>query len=608
MENLYYYADPITYQQQGPIPLSELQTLISNGTLSTTTLVWNNTLPTWIPIQQISSIVQPSSSSSHPILPNTPQPPLSTILSSAAATTTSTVIAKASISSSTPQEHIPSSTTSSTTTSLPVSSSIQYFYADNTGTQMGPIPQEAFISLLEAGYVNKDTLVWTTTMPSWLPMIQYTPLAQYLEKYLHVHSPDSNISKETKQISRKRTREEDNIASSSHSTNTNNTSKDTTVPPSSNMSHNETENTDSGTDDDNDGDETKDGNHTTDTLLSSQNEVPGEKQKKRRNRKKKNKANGPNTWIYVSGLPLDTNEDEIHNFFRIAGMIRVMDGHGTPRIKLYRTTIESSDPHHHESKTILKGDCSICYLMPESVELAIELFDGTEFRKGYNIQVEEAKFDKKDDHAVGENNSSSLSASSHKPGMDMYSGLLSASTGTNNSKGGIKTHRLTPEEHAARIRAIEQAARLSWAEEGDESFGLRIVVIKHMFNPYDPETQKSNFSNELIEEIQPEVEGICGTVHKIIVFPLHPEGVVLVKFKSAGSAIACLNQFSGRYFGGQVLQVELWDGHTDYRSTSIKQHQSSNSNSKHNHDQTTISKDEEDRLDEFGKWLESGGE
>jgi hypothetical protein len=49
--------------------------------------------------------------------------------------------------------------------------------------------------------------------------------------------------------------------------------------------------------------------------------------------------------------------------------------------------------------------------------------------------------------------------------------------------GGSGGASLSKEEQVARIRAMEQRAALSWAEEGDESLGLHVVVLKGLFDP-----------------------------------------------------------------------------------------------------------------------------
>ena len=44
----------------------------------------------------------------------------------------------------------------------------------------------------------------------------------------------------------------------------------------------------------------------------------------------------------------------------------------------------------------MKGDCSICFNAPESVEMALELLDGGYLRIGSQISVTKAQFQKKE--------------------------------------------------------------------------------------------------------------------------------------------------------------------------------------------------------------------
>lgn len=621
MDLPYYYADPVTQRQKGPITTQELQSLLRTNVLTKHTLVWKPSFSAWIPIAEIFSQIQQTEEERQGTGTET-----YTISGTNSAIVT--VPVSSTVSSTVVHSLAPlSSSSSSSSLSSIGSSTVMYYYADETGTQIGPVAQEAFISLLEAGYITKNTLVWTNSMENWLPIIDYPPLYLYLgQTFEKIQQPHTKNSDTIDELSRKRKRSESNdqiplrsLANDNPSTDSNisnNRSDDGgvhSIPPKSNFAPPNIMEKDTEEDDD------ENVNQPEGSTLVFPNETQQNKPKKRSQKKKhRQTTTEPNTWIYITGLPLNTNEHEIVDYFRKAGMIRLADGHGNPRINLYRTTMESSEPNQL-SKSVLKGDCSLCYLMPESVELAIELFDGAEYRPGYKLTVEEATPDQTDNHAsqsFGKGNldtvSSTSSISSSHPkrnannGDIMYSGLLSSSA-TSNKTATLKARSLTPEEHTARIRAIEQAARLSWAEEGDETFGLRIVVIKRMFDPYDPETRLPTFEKDLIEEIQPELEAHCGTVHKIIVFPLHPDGVVLVKFKSAGAAVACLNQFTGRFFGGRSLQVELWDGHTDYRSSTIvtvvKNRTGNNTSSTMDN---PLSNDEEDRLADFGKWLESG--
>lgn len=86
---------------------------------------------------------------------------------------------------------------------------------------------------------------------------------------------------------------------------------------------------------------------------------------------KKQPGERKNTAVYVSSLPLDATVDEVAAVFSRCGVIaEEIDGRN-PRIKLYTT--ESGD---------FKGDALIVYFRPESVQLAIQMLDDTDFRLG----------------------------------------------------------------------------------------------------------------------------------------------------------------------------------------------------------------------------------
>lgn len=53
-------------------------------------------------------------------------------------------------------------------------------------------------------------------------------------------------------------------------------------------------------------------------------------------------------------------------------------------------------------------------------------------------------------------------------------------------------------------------------------------------------------------------------------FPLHPEGVVTVRFKQAEPAEACVSVMNGRFFGGNKLVAHMWDGFTQYHGVRLR--------------------------------------
>jgi len=80
--------------------------------------------------------------------------------------------------------------------------------------------------------------------------------------------------------------------------------------------------------------------------------------------------------------------------------------------------------------------------------------------------------------------------------------------------------------------------------------------------------------------------GKVGEIEKVTIFDNNPEGAVAVKFKEAKAAEVCVTSMKGRFFGGQKIDCDFWDGVTNYM---VKE-----------------SEDKEDaRLESFGDWLEN---
>ncbi|KAK8797097.1 hypothetical protein WA158_004307 [Blastocystis sp. Blastoise] len=222
-----------------------------------------------------------------------------------------------------------------------------------------------------------------------------------------------------------------------------------------------------------------------------------------------------NSWIYITNLPKDVNEDILNEVFSKYGIIQLNEN-GEPRIKLYRN-----------DKGELKGDASICYLREESVALAIKMMDDYPLRytDKENISVSQAVFEKKE--------------------------------GTKRINDDITT------EKARKIRKIQQTQQLSWAESGlEDEKGLRIVVLENVFDLKD--TTRPHFVDELESDM---MEGCsaCGDVVKITVFETNPNGIVVVKFKSPLQAEECVKVMNGRFFAGRQLKAYFWDGVTNYK-------------------------------------------
>lgn len=78
-----------------------------------------------------------------------------------------------------------------------------------------------------------------------------------------------------------------------------------------------------------------------------------------------------NTAVFVTSVPLDVEFDEIRDVFSKCGVIAEEIDSGRPRIKMYM-----------DDDGNFKGEALVVYFRPESVNLAIQMLDETEFRLG----------------------------------------------------------------------------------------------------------------------------------------------------------------------------------------------------------------------------------
>ncbi|CAM9179509.1 unnamed protein product, partial [Hapterophycus canaliculatus] len=268
-----------------------------------------------------------------------------------------------------------------------------------------------------------------------------------------------------------------------------------------------------------------------------------QKKAKKKNKKKKRglqwNKKATNLWVYAQGLPIDVTMEEIREHFNKCGIIATDPLTQQPKIKIYKD--EEGNP---------KGDGSVCYVKPESVEMAINVLHEGQLRPGVTIEVSKAVFEQK--------------------GQSF-----------DNSK------RLKVND--ARVKVARAAAEqaLSWAESDDTGAtkgGLKIVVVENMFQPSDFEKNET-FGEELEADLLAEGEKL-GPVEKITVFSKNNKGPVVIKFGTAYAASECVKVFDGRFFGGRKLSCHFWDGVTNY---TIKEEDE---------------KEEAQRLDAFGDWLE----
>lgn len=222
--------------------------------------------------------------------------------------------------------------------------------------------------------------------------------------------------------------------------------------------------------------------------------------------------------VYVSGLPLDTTDEEFIEMMSKYGIIMQDPDTGKPKIKLYR-----------DSNGQLKGDGRCCFLKRESVDLAINLLDDSNY-KGHVLHVEQAEF-----HLKGE-----------------YNPALKKKKKNKKKKAGKGQEKL-----------------LDWVDRDTRKKQDRIVVFKNVF---DAEAFEKN--PVLVTVIRDDIKKECekfGEVRKVIVFDRNEEGVCSVAFAAFEAADSCLSVMNGRWFGGRRITAEKWDGVTSYKVEETEQ-------------------------------------
>lgn len=252
--------------------------------------------------------------------------------------------------------------------------------------------------------------------------------------------------------------------------------------------------------------------------------------------KRKLKANSS---VYVRGLPRDATESEVLAWAKKAGVVRMDPDTEAPKVKLYRG-----------DDGALKGDASVTYLFPESVQQAVLLLDGDQFRHGFVVSVEPALF--------GASRPRAKAADHHAPDDD---GNDDGDDGDDAAAAAKAKKPRTGKARAQKLTVHEQQLRaLDWDEE---VYKKRHVILKRMFAPADIEPTDLEFYADLKREVRSECEKL-GPVESVHVFEGSPDGVVAIKFVDWLGADRCIRAMNGRWFDQRQIAAEYYDGKSDY--------------------------------------------
>ncbi|KAJ6609907.1 hypothetical protein B0H10DRAFT_2177997 [Mycena sp. CBHHK59/15] len=216
-----------------------------------------------------------------------------------------------------------------------------------------------------------------------------------------------------------------------------------------------------------------------------------------------------NTAVYVTGLPRDTEPDELE------------DDEGEAKVKMYA----------NEDGTF-SGEALVVYFKEDSVVLALNILDEAELRFGdasTSWKVTQADFGHKGSGGGG------ASSSDAKPRKTMDKKKASRRIG--------KMQKVDDEDGFGPMLQPEDSANVA-------NKNSRVVVLKHMFTLKRLEEDAS-----LLLDLKEDVREECASLGE-----KEPEGVMTVKFRDPLSAQACVLKMNGRYFDGMRVEAALYSG------------------------------------------------
>ncbi|KAK1823976.1 hypothetical protein LTR12_001509 [Friedmanniomyces endolithicus] len=248
-----------------------------------------------------------------------------------------------------------------------------------------------------------------------------------------------------------------------------------------------------------------------------------------------------NTAVYITSLPDDVDVEELHQVFSRYGVIAESLDSDAPRIKLY--TNEEGN---------FKGEALIVYFRPESVQLAINMLDESDFRLGQQLPTGQMRV-----HAAD---------ASFKSQKDQPLKTDEA------KKKGTTANR---DRQKVIQKTQEMNNRLAdWDDDDPQALPEtssrwdKVVILSKMFTLAELSTDPHAIS-DIIEDVREECEKL-GQIANITLFDLEAEGVVTVRFTDARAAAACVKVFGGRWFDKRQIMARTADGSERFRKTKGK--------------------------------------
>ncbi|KAG6810975.1 hypothetical protein H0H92_009558 [Tricholoma furcatifolium] len=272
-----------------------------------------------------------------------------------------------------------------------------------------------------------------------------------------------------------------------------------------------------------------------------------------------------NTAIYVTGLPADTQLDELLERFSKCGVIEE-DDEGEPKVKMYAN-----------DDGTFSGEALVVYFKEDSVLLALNILDDAELRFGDSstvMTVTKADFAHKAKSADGQAPQPRKTVDKKKASRRI--GKMQKKLQEWDDEDGFGPS-ISPEESSS----------------STTNQNSRVVVLKHMFT-LDELAEDATLLLDLKEDVREECSSL-GEVTNVVLFDKEKDGIMTVKFRDPISATACLLKMDGRFFAGRRIEASLFSGKQRFKKSGTGGDNGGEDG-------------EAKRLDDFAQWLLTEGD
>lgn len=279
------------------------------------------------------------------------------------------------------------------------------------------------------------------------------------------------------------------------------------------------------------------------------NQTPGQsKKQKAEAARPERKSNA----VYVTSLPDDATVDELKGVFsRYGGVIAESADTGEPRIKIY--VDDDGQP---------KGDALVVFFRPESVQLAIDMLDETEFRPGersdkgpMRVTVADQSYKQQKDQPLKSDQAKKKGTGANKD----RDKIIKKNQELNRYVATTSCQSLPHLPHC--LHMLTCSSRLAdWDDDDPQALPDtssrwdKVVVLKHMFTPEELKADPVAVL-DIKEDVREEAEKL-GEVTNVVLYDKEEDGTVTVRFSDATAAKACVRVFNGRNFDERTVSLQ----------------------------------------------------